>query len=297
MLGFSIILIFIRKLFLGKKFIIKESQLVRFIFEDVNLSGYDSEDFIEVFFLFFRPWVQKKHGDEIGKLPFSFLVKKYIKEFAEELGVETRFRQYGSQMTTLIDIGKEIVRKGKHQLPTMRESSKFTERFKKHLDTIIEMLDLPNFMQIVLKEEKPYEVKFQLRVEYPALMNSDYKRTSPSNIYYNFREYLETYMGIEIGRVTHGELEIEDIGPEILNFDEWQKLQFNKMKSDIKKVGIVKGGLHSIRMKLDPSSLITQISLIYRERTGYQVRNEIRTKAREILDSSGQNKNYVKLEG
>ena len=52
------------------------------VLESVNLDDYDNDDFIEVFFRFFRPWVKQKHGDEISEYPMSYLFKKYIDEVA-----------------------------------------------------------------------------------------------------------------------------------------------------------------------------------------------------------------------
>lgn len=279
-----------------KKYIIKESQLLKLISENSSFESYDQEDFAEVFYLFFRPWVQKKHGDEVSKLPLSYLAKKYINEFIKDLNLETTTRYHAGTISSVINVGKEIVRKGLHQLPSMRDTVKFTQRYKKHLETIIQMLGLPNFMQIELKEEKPYEVQFILRVEYPALMNSNYKRTNPHNYYYEFIQYLENYMGVMTGRATHGELDLEHGKTEVLNFEDWQKTKFTKLKNDIKYNQKAKNNLHSIRMKLDINNLTTTIKLIYKDTAPYGIRGEIKNQAREILNLSGQNLNYLKLE-
>lgn len=279
-----------------KNFIITESQYIKFILENVNLEDYDADDFAEVFYLFFRPWVKKTHGEEVGKLPISYLAKKYVKEFSKDLGIDVNERYGGYSISSVVNLGKQIVKKGIHQLPTMRETKKFTEKYKKHIETIISELNTPEFMKIILIEQNPYDVKFKLQIDYVQLMNSDYKRIYPRYVYSDFKKYIEDYMGIEIGRVTHGQLSLDDEKPEILNFDVWQKNEFNKIKTKIKNIPEAKGNLHSVRMKMEPSDLLTQINLIYRDVANYQARGEIRKKAREIIDSCGQNKNYIKLE-
>ena len=59
--------------------IINESQYSKIIYENVNLRDYYTEDFVEVFYEKFRPWIRINHGDEVGKYPMSFLIKKYQK--------------------------------------------------------------------------------------------------------------------------------------------------------------------------------------------------------------------------
>ena len=77
------------------KVVITESQYnlaisKNLVLENVDLSGYDDEDFIEVFLTYFRPWVKSKHGDEIGARPFSYLFNTYLKEFCKLIISDTR---------------------------------------------------------------------------------------------------------------------------------------------------------------------------------------------------------------
>lgn len=56
-------------------------KLIIMISENIDLSDYKDEDFLEVFINHFRPWVKLKHGDEVGEYPMSLLVTKYFDEF------------------------------------------------------------------------------------------------------------------------------------------------------------------------------------------------------------------------
>ena len=56
-------------------------KLIPVLLEEFNLNDYSDEDFVEVFVKYFRNWVKKKHGDEIGGYPMSLLFKKYTNEF------------------------------------------------------------------------------------------------------------------------------------------------------------------------------------------------------------------------
>ena len=64
-----------------------ESELIKVvsrIVESYTDDMYNDEDYVEVFLQYFRPWVRKNHGDEIGEYPLSYLTKKYMAEFAKE---------------------------------------------------------------------------------------------------------------------------------------------------------------------------------------------------------------------
>ena len=53
-------------------------RIVKTVLENFNPSEYEDEDFIEVFLNYFRPWVKKTHGDEVGQYPLSLLIKNHI---------------------------------------------------------------------------------------------------------------------------------------------------------------------------------------------------------------------------
>ena len=128
------------------------------IFEEVNVSEYNDEDFIEAFVMEFRPWIKKNHGDEVGEYPMSLLVKKYIKEFSAAIGVpESRLRHYNT-VQQMRAIGVEIVTSGMRKLPTLSKDFLFTEKFKKIIDYFISSYNLPDFIKVHLEETSPFSV-------------------------------------------------------------------------------------------------------------------------------------------
>ena len=103
------------------KIMLNKSEMIKFvsmIVEQVNLEGYTDEDFVEVFVNLFRPWVKSKHGDEVGKYPMSYLIKKHLEEFASDNKIELQ-RFYGGDLKKIIEIGRQIVRNGAYQLPSL----------------------------------------------------------------------------------------------------------------------------------------------------------------------------------
>ena len=86
-------------------------RIVKTVLENFNPSEYQDEDFIEVFLNYFRPWVKKTHGDEIGQYPLSLLIKNHIDEFIEDYGIENNSRYYGA-FRNMVNAGKELAIKG-----------------------------------------------------------------------------------------------------------------------------------------------------------------------------------------
>ena len=74
------------------KYIITESHFNHYLHiiaeQEEELDYYDDEDFIEIFFEYFRPWVKSTHGEDAGRYPMSYLLKKYYIEFCNYVGIE-----------------------------------------------------------------------------------------------------------------------------------------------------------------------------------------------------------------
>jgi len=82
-------------------------RIVKTVLENFNPSEYEDEDFVEVFLNYFRPWVRKKHGDEIGQYPLSLLIKNHINEFSKDYGLEDVNARYYGAYRNMSNIGKE----------------------------------------------------------------------------------------------------------------------------------------------------------------------------------------------
>jgi hypothetical protein len=134
-----------------------ESELIKVINRIVESYGDDSysdEDYVEVFLNYFRPWVKKNHGDEIGEYPLSYLVKKYMSEFAKDNGMipDNVIYGYRNNLANAANVGKAMVGQGKHKLPSLRSQEKFTEKYKKPLEFFLAELNLPEFINVEFVE-------------------------------------------------------------------------------------------------------------------------------------------------
>ena len=102
------------------KYIITESHFKHYVSviteqedddEDDELELYTSEDFIEVFFNYFRPWIKSNHGDEVGQYPLSYLLKKYYQDFCKYSGVDIDDDDEFNYYSDLVTMGKSLVKK------------------------------------------------------------------------------------------------------------------------------------------------------------------------------------------
>ena len=158
-----------------KTLTLTESELIKVINRIVESYGddtYDDEDYVEVFLHYFRPWIRANHGDEVGEYPLSFLVKKYISEFAQSNDINPEYVIFGyrNNLANAANIGKKLVQQGKHKLPTLRSQEMFTEKYKKPLEYFLTELNLPDFIKVEFIEQTPYNVYVKLDVDWEGLI-------------------------------------------------------------------------------------------------------------------------------
>lgn len=270
--------------------------LTKRILESVNLNDYTDEDFIEVFIHFFRPWVKEKHGEEVSKYPLSFLIKKYLNEFAEDKGLDLSTYYYRSGPHKVSMAGRQIVEKGLHKLHSLKPEVLFTERYKKALDALIEHMNIPSYMKLNISEPTPYQVKVRLDIDFPLFLKQE-NRESVRGIMNDFTTYLKNFLGVEIGNSSYGQLDLDARDePNYIGVDEWVKNVLNKeLKKKIKEIPGANNVLHSIRFKVK-SYYAAEIKLVYKDSSGWNSRREFKDKVRQLLTSLGYNTNILQVE-
>lgn len=280
-----------------KTLTLTESELVEVInvlIESYNDEIYDEEDYVEVFFKYFRPWVKKKHGDEIGEYPFSYLAKKYMSEFVSDhqMNPNEIVFSYSNTMRNAGSVGKQFVKQGKHKLPSLRSQVMFTEKYKKQLSFFIEKLELPDFLKIVLTEKTPYNLSIRLNVDWNKLIKyQGDKIFRPSDIENELQKRIKNFLGVELGNPTHGKLSIT-FDKEYLGVEEWVKKTLNKdIKKKIKELP-KSNILHAVKFETFGSHLGGQLKLSFKSWTG---RNDFTKSVKELLQQMGYNTNILKV--
>jgi hypothetical protein len=270
-------------------------KFVSMIVEQVNLSGYDEEDFVEVFVNLFRPWIKSKHGDEVSKYPMSYLAKKYFEEFTTDYNIESD--RYGSTMKKIISAGREIVRNGAYQLPSLNSNKKFTERFKKPLLFLVDNLKLPDFINLKFDEEIPNKVRGEVIVDFPKMIKSSDGPKSPYTISKKLLKSFEDYLGVEFGSPVHGKLDFYlNTTPTYVGLDEWIKKEFNKnIKKQIKELPLAERNISSLKFILSTNHLKAEIKIGWKRDSRWNDQRIVKDSVKEILSNMGYNTEILEV--
>lgn len=270
-------------------------RIVKTVLENFNPSEYEDEDFVEVFLNYFRPWVKKKHGDEIGQYPLSLLIKNHINEFSEDYGIENNSRYYGAYRN-MSNIGKELAIKGLHKMPNLKNKGLFLEKYKKAITFFIDRLNLPEWMTLVLTEESPYVVNGYFSVDWDkAIRDKSDERYGASDLSKEFTDTLSSFIGIEIGSPTHGKLNLKISGRFNYNgVDEWITKTLNKEIK--KKIRALPNShvLHSVKFTPSTNSVGGLITLTFKS-NGWRYSSDFTKEVRELMGTLGYNTDRLRV--
>ena len=274
-----------------------ESELIKVInriVESYRDDVYDDEDYVEVFFKYFRPWVKKNHGDEIGEYPLSYLVKKYIGEFALDNGInpDNNIFSYKNNLANAANVGKNLVKQGKHKLPSLRSQEKFTAKYKNPLEFFVSELNLPDFIKFELIEENPYNILVIFDVNWEGLIKyQGTEKVKPDAVVKELTQRISDFLGIEIGNPTYGQLSLK-LKKDYVGIDEWIKKTLNKeIKKKFRELPNSRI-LHAIKFETKSYELGGELKLSFKSWNG---RNDFIKNAKELLQSMGYNTNILNV--
>lgn len=287
--------------------------LFKVITEDEDFEYYDDMDFFDAFLIVFKEWMHGKLGDEMKKYPISYLLKKYGREFEKDLKLnkndddeddedyEENIHYRAYDRWRIMNVAKVLVKKGKVSLPTLNTNLKFTEKYKKQLPLIRAQMELPDYVTIDFREDKPNILSIDLTVDFIKYITSeDSVRMDRYNIQRNLQDFLTNFMGIEFGNPAYGQMEMNIGNIEFLGRDEWVKNVFTKkIKKEIKQLPN-SNLLHSIRLSFDEYGK-GQIKLIFKDiysygtRNVYQEKREFKKSVDEYIKGLGYNTNILRV--
>lgn len=265
--------------------------------EELDLSGYSDEDFMEVFVEYFRPWIKKTHGDEVGKYPMSLLVKKYLEEFSQDYELNVYFG-YGNMLSKMVKVGMALAQKGVRELPSLNRGVLFTEKFKRSIDHFISAYNFPDFVKLRFEENSPFNVYGYLEIEFEPAMKYEGKLNDIVNFGTEFIRFIKSYLGFEIGSTAHGKLNINMGTPRFVGQEEWIKNFFNKIfKKEIKKYPRTQSHLHSVKLEIQANrGVYSKIILTFKRSTSWTTENAIVEDIKSYLQGLGYNTNNLRVE-
>jgi len=261
---------------------------------------YHDEDYVDMFLDEFKKWLINDKGVNLQDYPTSFLLSKYMKEFASSIGMPDQdinyLFKYGHSVnfSTMRRIADFLLKSGKKNLPSLRSQEKFTEKYKKLIDLFFKREKLPDFIKIKLIENLPYEVDFQVVVDFEQMLKNPVSRNNMYNLYQKFKSFLDDFGGVEFGNPLHGKLGISQIGPEFIGEKEWVKNVFEKqLKKKIKEIPGIKGKLKRMKLEIEPSSFYARIKFSFEY---WKDRSDFMPKIKELLESEGYDTNSLRPE-
>lgn len=265
--------------------------------EELDLSGYSDEDFMEVFVEYFRPWIKKTHGDEVGKYPMSLLVKKYLEEFSQDYELNVYFG-YGNMLSKMVKVGMALAQKGVRELPSLNRGVLFTEKFKRSIDHFISAYNFPDFVKLRFEENSPFNVYGYLEIEFEPAMKYEGNLNEITNFGTEFVNFIKSYLGFEIGSTAHGKLNINMGTPRFVGQEEWIKNFFNKIfKKEIKKYPRTQSHLHSVKLEIQANrGVYSKIILTFKRSASWTTENAIVEEIKGYLQGLGYNTNNLRVE-
>jgi len=272
-------------------------KVVKTVLENFNPSEYQDEDFVEVFVNYFRPWVKKKHGDELGQYPLSLLIKNHMSEFAEDYDVADEIKGYYGAYRTMVNVGRELARKGVHKMPTLKNEGFFLEKYKKAITFFTDRLDLPEWITLNLTEDSPYVVNGFFSVDFDkSIRDKSEKNYRASDLSVEFINTLTNFLGIETGSVTHGKLDLNiNGGFTYQDVDEWVKQTLNKEIK--KKIRALPNShvLHSVKFNTSTNNVGGLINLTFKS-NAWRHTSTFTEEVRELLESLGYNTDRLRVQ-
>lgn len=287
---------------MSKIFNIREKQfkkLVNLISEDSTEERFDEEDYIEVFIKFFRKWIEERHGEGKSSLPLSYLLLKYLDDFIEEYKLNQSIESWRGNLRNMAMIGRELIKRGKSQLQTMRPQQKFTSKFSRPLEIFVKQLGLPEYISFIIQEEKPYELKIKINVDWEKMIRSASFEKGFTTIKNEFEKKIQDFLGVEFGNPIHGELKLDfDRNPNYFGYENWVKQSLNKViKKQIRELPQAKA-LHRIKFEIDDYRPVAKMTLVFKDYTpnfGYNQKKEFVEQVKNILTSAGYNSEAIKV--
>jgi hypothetical protein len=234
-------------------------------------------------------------GDDSKKYPFSFLLNKYGKEFLQDSLGDKYLRYYRDDEEIYFSsyilprMGRNLVKSGAFILPSLRQEEKFTEKYAKHLQRLIKLMGLPDYVKLELEEEIPYDVRVKLYIDYPSYLKDGDSQLVSHKLERKFKEMIEDYLGVDFGNPVHGNVALNFFTVSE-NRDKWVKEVLNKeIKKHIKEMP---GGKYVHSIRFEPSiSGSSELRIVYKDSASRHIHQwEFLRNVREYIKGLGYHK-------
>lgn len=277
---------------MSTKVLLSESKLISLVKRIVENIEYDELDYANAFFQIFMDWIRKNTPEKFWSYPVGFLIRKYSYPFVKDVTGDDFYSRQRVDKDYVIGrydidrIVKSAIKKGHYTFPSLYSEEKFIDKYKKIIPTVIENLELPEYVTIRFEENEPNFVKVYIDILYSnMLLSKNVKSINSSSIEREIKNFLKNFIGVEFGNPAYGEINLNVLPANLYGIDEWIKDVLNKkIKKHIRTFPEAKI-LKSIRF--EPLSDGGTMKLIFSNYPGYASRNTLRDKVRGYLKELG----------
>lgn len=277
---------------MSTKVLLKQSELISLVKRIVENIEYDELDYANAFFQIFMDWIRKNTPEKFWSYPVGFLIRKYSYPFVKDVTGDDFYSRQRVDKDYVIGrydidrIVKSAIKKGHYTFPSLYSEEKFIDKYKKIIPTVIENLELPEYVTLRFEENEPNFVKVYIDILYSnMLLSKNVKSINSSSIEREIKNFLKNFIGVEFGNPAYGEINLNVLPANLYGIDEWIKDVLNKkIKKHIRTFPEAKI-LKSIRF--EPLSDGGTMKLIFSNYPGYASRNALRDKVRGYLKELG----------
>ena len=262
---------------------------------ETDLSLLTTEDYQDYWNQFLRFYAKETGKNISSKVPISYLDKLLRDEIIEKYGLE--FGRYTASSPS--SIVKQLIQKGAIEFETFRPEEKFTEKYANPLSKIISRIKINPKYKITIGEERPNEVYVRVNIDAEDWLKlSNEEKRQANEFQPNLRINIQKFLGVEFGSPTHGKLNMNGYGTNVMNGDEWITNVMNKkIKKEIKE-SIFNEYIQRMSIKITNDKLkISIISPRNRRMNRYwEVRTQFEKFMKDLFEKYGYNKDSFELD-
>lgn len=262
--------------------------------EDLEYEQYEHLDYIHVFARVFKNWIEKTKQIKFSDYPFSFLLKKYGKEFLnkhdlsdDEDADEADWEDYYFSTHAIQILGKEMLKRGFVNYPSLREQGTFLKRFGRALEKLKSSIELPEYVNVEFSEPQPFVLDTKVNIDFDkALKSDDSFRFEKYSFEEKISKIIRDFIGIDIGSPVMGKLRVRTPVVDYVGQEEFVKNILNKkIKTEIRKHNN-SNVLQRIRFDVE-SGPRAELKLIFKDFTSWDQRREMKDLAQSVIDDLG----------
>ena len=259
--------------------------------------GYDSFDYIDAFLRSFKSWLSLTKKVKDVDFPMSYLLRKYSREFvlANNLtSPDDIDEDYSVDRWEMERFGREIIRKKILRYPSLREQGRFLDRFGKAIQRFISSQNYPNYVNVNLEENRPYQIETNYEIDLvPSLKSDGQQKFYKHRLNKNFEDFIQNYLGMEITSPQYGGVEVGYPNIVLKGKDEFIKNVINKeIKKKIREIS--NNTIQRMNLEFQDGPKLN-LKLIFKYGPSWERKSEIVDKANQILKDMGFNPDKFKV--